>query len=238
MTDLREAMNASIECNNIGVLLLKARVLSESLETFEAAARLMHPLSQSFKPSLIEGRPIPDSSPEPAPSQLMGNGSETLLKMAKFRTFLISASNGSGQGLSTNCFESTDPFTIDLIQCTPSSCAVESATIVYNIGLTYHCCVSLSDLEKALCLFDMAFSLAVSTGHDSRSPIIAMSALNNAGHIHHSLSNYAISRKYLDILSSYVHSLPSASDKATRKERRQFLLNAMMLKEPKIAGAA
>jgi hypothetical protein len=241
MTDLRQAMNASIECNNIGVSLLKAGLLSESLETFEAAAQLMHTISQSFRPSLIQGRLIPTppaSSPEPASSQHTGNQSEAMVKMAKCRTFLISASNGSKQGLSTDCFVSIDPLTIDLVQCTPSSCAVESATIVYNTGLAYHLYGSLSYLEKALCLFDMAFSLALSTGHTSRSPIIAMSALNNAGQIHHSLSNYAVSRIYLDTLSSYVHSLPSTSDESTRKERHHFLLNAMMLQEPKIASAA
>jgi hypothetical protein len=47
-------MNASIECNNMGVSLLKARLLSEYLETFEAAAHLKHTMSQSFKPSLIK----------------------------------------------------------------------------------------------------------------------------------------------------------------------------------------
>jgi hypothetical protein len=242
MTDLRQEMNASIECNNIGVSLLRAGLLSEALETFEAAAQLMHIISQSFKSSLIEGRPIPTpsvSSPEPASGQLMGNESEIMVKVAKCRTFLISACNGSNQCLTTNdCFVSAGPFTIDLVQCAPSSCTVESATIVYNIGLTYHRYGSLSYLEKALCLFDMAFSLTFSTGHDSRSHIIAMSALNNAGQIHHSLSNYAISRKYMDTLSSYVLSLPLTSDEATRKERRHFLLNAGMLREPKIAGAA
>jgi hypothetical protein len=237
MTDLRQEMNASIECNNIGVSLLKAGLLSESLESFEAAAQLMHTLSQSIKPSLIPTVSV--SSPESASSQLMVNESERMVKMAKCRTFLMSASNSSSQCITTNdCFVSADPFTIDLIQYTPLSCRVESATIVYNIGLTYHRYGSLSHLERALCLFDMAFSLAFSTGHDSRSPIIAMRALNNAGQIHHSLSNYAVSRKYLDTLSSYILSLPFTSDEATRKERRHFLLNAVMLQEPKIAGAA
>ena len=93
MTDLQQEMNASIECNNIGVSLLKAGLLSESLETFEAAAQLMHTISQSFKkPSLIE-RPTPSvASPEPVSGQLMAYESEAKVKMAKCRTFLISAS--------------------------------------------------------------------------------------------------------------------------------------------------
>jgi hypothetical protein len=240
MTVVRREMNASIECNNIGVSLLKAGLLSESLECFQAAAQLMHTIYQSSKPSLIEGQPTPTSvlTPEPATSQHMMDESETMVKMAKCRNFLISASNGFNSCFTTNCFVSADPFTIDFVQCAPSSCAVESAMIVYNIGLIYHRYGSLSYLEKALCLFDNAFSLAFSTGHDSRSHITAMSSLNNAGQIHHSLSNYAISRNFMDALSSYVLSLPSTSNKATRKERRHFLLNAKMLQEPKIAGAA
>jgi hypothetical protein len=241
MTDLRQAMNAAIECNNIGVTLLKAGLLCESLDTFKAAAQLMYPISESFEHSLIQGGTIvisPALSPEPAACQNLKNQSEIMVKMAKSRTFLINESNGSKQVMSANFFVYADPFTIDLVQSTPSSCTVESAIIVYNMGLTNHLCGSLPCLEKALCLFDMAFSLAFSVEHDPRSPMIAMTSLNNAGQIHHSLSNYVISRQYLDTLSSYLLSLPSTSDAARIKERQYFLLNAMMLQEPKIAGAA
>jgi hypothetical protein len=48
--NLRQEINASIERNNMGVLLLKAGLLSESLETLEAAAQLMRTISQSLKP--------------------------------------------------------------------------------------------------------------------------------------------------------------------------------------------
>jgi hypothetical protein len=80
MTDLRQEMNASIECNNIGVSLLKAGLLGESLETFEAAAQLMHTISQSFNKPYLTERPTPAvASPEPASSQLIQHRLDILL---------------------------------------------------------------------------------------------------------------------------------------------------------------
>jgi hypothetical protein len=51
-------MNASIECNNMGISLLKAGLLSEYLETFEGATQLVQTIYQMFKPSLIKGFPM------------------------------------------------------------------------------------------------------------------------------------------------------------------------------------
>jgi hypothetical protein len=59
-------MNVSIECNNIGFLLIKAGLLSESLETFEAAAQLMLTISQSLKP--LPGKTVLASLPTIAKS--------------------------------------------------------------------------------------------------------------------------------------------------------------------------
>ena len=91
---------------------------------------------------------------------------------------------------------------------------------------------------RALCLFEMAFSLARMIPGDNRSSPVAMAALNNSAFIHHALGNYHLSRYCLDMLTGYILGLPPSNDSRTQKERYEYLLNAVLLQEPSIAPAA
>lgn len=230
MTDILPVMNVSIECNNIAVSLLKAGLFSDALDTFKAAAQLMYPISQLF-----ENPSTPNSVSPPNPNPT--SDESTIVDLARSKLGLLAKTDSIAEGLSpSNCFVAAEPFLIDAVYAMPTSCTVESTIIVYNMGLTYHL---LSCLDKAVCLFDMAFTLALSVEiYDSRSIKVAMASLNNAGQIHHSQGNYALSREYLDAMSKFILSLPSTSETGQMQRRHNFLLNAKMLREPTTAGAA
>lgn len=238
-SDIWVVMDAAVELNNIGVALLLAGRLTEALETFKGSARIMYPVSQSFQnrtdPSSIFDGPVTLPFYEDSPS-LFEDKRRTMQK-AKAELSLI-VEPPRKDALSENSFIVSKPFLIEHLTAEPTSCTMESAIIVYNMGLAYRLYGSTPCVHKALCLFDMAFSLAFSVSFDVRSPSIAMASLNNAGEINHVLGHYALSRQYLNTLYNYIFSLPASGDEATMKERHVLLLNAMLLQEPKIAPAA
>lgn len=231
-------MDAAIECNNMGVELLHTGRLDEALDTFKGAARILYPVSQCFQhPTTPNSAGICSSPLQAAAPQVFLDKTETI-ERAKAELSIANLSSRGTSRLDENSFVFARPLNVERLQEEPTSCTMESAIIVYNMGLAYHLYGTVSCVQKALCLFDMAFSLAFSVSLDRRSPKIVMASLNNAGEIHHSLGNYQLSRQYLDSLYSYILSLPSAKDEESLKERHQLLLNAMLLQEPRIAGAA
>jgi|UniRef100_A0A8J9T475 tetratricopeptide (TPR) repeat protein len=232
MANLVESMNKAIECNNIGVDLLRAGRLDEAIETFKGAAEVMYPVSRVLQLSqAYVFRPTQSIQVDVRESEI--------LKKARSRLSSLCQSAASSSKLGCiNCFIYVDPKKIEPMVCDPASCTLESATVVYNMGLTYHLQGSAACLQKALCLFDMAFDLVSSADSYASSSEIAMAALNNAGEIHHAVGHYQLSRQYLNTLSAFILRLPNSECKKTRWERHQFLLNAMLLQEPRFAGAA
>jgi hypothetical protein len=245
----RIPMNAAIECNNIGVALLQAGRLREALDTFKVAAQVMFPVSQYFQasPTMREAfqrsvLPVaPALQPEPTTTYPIISDGQDMVEQAKAILSLVGDAFGTvtkKDSATDNCYIWTEPLVIDLVRDSPTTCTMESAIIVYNMGLTYHLEGYMTCLEKALCLFDMSFNLALSMPSDVRSSKIVMASLNNAAQILHSLGTYQLSRQFLDTLTTYIMSLPPTSCQESLRERHQFLLNAMLLHEPGIAGAA
>jgi hypothetical protein len=236
MATFTPTMNDAIECNNIGVSLLKAELFTDALFAFQVAAQLMYPVSQVFErqsPSSPPASPGPVQVPKAAPAPTDPTSFD-MLDMVKLRLILLDEI-GHSECLTTNCFASAEPFTANLVFGTPSSCTVESIIIVYNTGLTF---LLISQMDKALCMFDTSFRLASTRKKDRNAVKVTMASLNNAGLVHHSQGNYTLSRNYLDALSAYILSLPVTTSPGLLRQQHAFLLNALLLQKPTVAGAA
>lgn len=251
-TDVWMVMDAAIECNNIGVSLLREMRLDEALETFKGAARMMYPVSQYFQSCMMTKDAQMEGGVDGSGSSSAAAAGAAPMEVTDDNTTSDSHASKTGRNrrplaqhdcsqvnLSDNCFVLAEPLYIDRLEEEPATCTMESATIIYNMGLVYRLSgESTCLLQKAWSLFDMSFSVAFSVPSDTRSRKIAMACLNNTGEIQHALGNYQLSRQYLDTLYTLIISLPPARDETTLKERHQLLLNVMLLQEPKIASAA
>jgi hypothetical protein len=69
-----------------------------------------------------------------------------------------------------------EPLTLETLSDEPTSCTMELAIIVYNMGLTYHLYGSESSVLKALVLFDMVIGVAHSISGDDRSSKMSMAS--------------------------------------------------------------
>lgn len=238
-------MDAAIECNNIGVSLLRAGCLVEALETFKGAARLMYPVSQCFQTSTSlpqtsgsgEQRALDPPSLED-PQSLFEDKVATMQRAKNDLLLAQKLEPRSDKQNHETSFVYADPLLIEKPVLVPTTCTIESAIIVFNMALVYRLYSSVPSLEKALCLFEMSFTLAFPLLVDRRAWKISMASLNNVGEIHHSLGNYQLSRQYLDTLYTYIVTLPTEKSEAAVKERHRLLLNALLLQEPRVASAA
>ena len=233
------ALHVAIQYNNTGVSLLESGRLDEGLDVFRGAAELMYISTQSTKnQSSISGSTASDEDEkilevkaklqhifdQPAPGSSMNGSSQQENDCFLYHTAIRLPPPTDGQP--------------------PNTCAAESATVLFNMALAYHLgspspyriCPSL---HNACTLYDMAYSVASRLSSEPVSQRVICAALNNMGHLHHELGRYKASREYLDNLSSYIVSLGRyAGDKTSKIERRQFLLNAMLLHRPRGAPAA
>jgi hypothetical protein len=229
-----EAMNVAIECNNIGVDLLEKGCPSEALEAFRETVKLMNPVSRSFKESQQDHNTV-----DPPLSE-----SETIKAIERAIRHVQQLRQGAhqrilrGDNSTNNSMLLTPAMKIPRLASVPCSCAKDSAILVYNMGLACFDNGTERSLRKSLCLFDMAYTLASTQSHDRSSQKVCMASLNNSGQIHYSLANYDLSQRYLQNLCNIVLSLPSTDDADDVQERQQFLLNALLLREPCSAGAA
>ena len=176
-------MEAAIECNNIGVALLKARRMDEALETFKRAARMMYPVSRFFQTTssqmvMMNGDTI-SSSPTTSASLSSFQQSSTPaahnnsmdvdidivektmnLQRVKAELPVVKEQEEYASMLRPivceNSFILSEPIAIDHIQHTfhpPISCTRESAAIIYNMGLVYRLSGS------SFCLLQKSWSL-------------------------------------------------------------------------------
>lgn len=231
-------MNASIQCNNVGLTLLETGRLKDALETFKYAAQMLYPVSRCMPSSRV-------TTIQELPMHLMTtfhtSHPQTMIDLFQSIRERLSSNNQSTAQVDVtrgNCFVYAKPFQLEELKEVPCSCTLESAVIVYNMGLTYHLTGSFDGFQKSLMLYDLAFSLAYSSELSYLSSHVAMAALNNAGQIQHALGSYDISRIYLDSLSNYVLGLPPTEYESELSVRRQFLLNAVLLEPPITAAAA
>lgn len=233
------AMNAAIECNNVGVSLLQMGLVVEALDAFKGAAQILYPVSQSFQTTPTNEIETAIQQMPPPPDTLKEEDDDTTVQQVKATLSQAEQSAVTKKGLvSDNSFVCVEPLMLNPVAGEPTACTMESATIVMNMGLAYYFYGSEPCLLKALNLFDMAFAIAHPLVHEPRAEKIAMVALNNAALIQHSLGQYLYSAYYLDTLRSYILSLPVTSDCMKMRARHYFMLNAMLLKEPKTASAA
>jgi hypothetical protein len=231
---LVEAMSVAIECNNIGVDLLENGCPSEALGVFRETVKLMNPASRSFKESQHDHTtvdpPLSESETMKAIERAIRH-TQQLLQSAHQRI-------DRGGNPTNDSMLLTPPLKIPRLASVPCSCTKNSAIVVYNMGLACFRNGTERSLRKSLCLFDMAYTLASTQSHDRSSLKVCMASLNNSGQIHYSLTNYDLEQRYLQNLSNMVLSNPSTDSVDDIQERQQFLLNALLLREPCSAGAA
>lgn len=227
MTTLLSLLNASIECNNLGVVLLNAGDVENALDSFMTAAKLMHPVSKQVQSFSIEQQ---YSTSEPGFE--IPDGIRRIVQESAGSV----AANGTRP--TDNIFISAEPIRLDLAQQLPYVCTFESAAVVYNMAIAYHLQGTTPFLHRAIFLFDMAFKLCCPLVDNPKAVTVSMGSLNNAGQIFHSFGEYPTSRRYLDTLRVYIIKLPIAVDPRSMEERHQFLLNAVLLRPPIMASAA
>lgn len=231
MTTLLNLLNASIECNNLGVILFNAGDLENALDSFMTAAKLMHPVSKQVQTSSTALNCDPYTINE-EPGFEIPDGIRKIVQESADSI----AANGKTPG-TDNIFIKAEPVRLETAQHLPESCTLESAAVVYNMGLVYHMQGTEACLHRAIFLYDMAFNLSCPVMKE-KAATVAMGSLNNAGQIFHQIGEYNISRRYLDTLRIFIMKLPHTLDSRSIEERHQFLLNAVLLRAPNLASAA
>jgi len=226
MTTFLNLFNASIECNNLGVVLLNAGDVENALDSFMTAAKLMHPVSKQVQ-SFSMGQRISSEPGFEIPDGIRRIAQESAMSII-----------ANGKRPNENIFVTADAVRLDLAQRLPDDCTFESAVVVYNMAIAYHMKGTIHCLHRAVSLFDMAFKLCCSLVDNPKAITVSMGSLNNAGQIYHSVGEYLASRRYLNTLRVYILKLPIAVDTTSMKERHQFLLNAVLLRPPTMASAA
>ena len=237
-SELLADVEAAIDCNNIGVQLLRAGKFRESLETLKMAAILMHPVSKVFDNwshliTLDNDSSSGTSTQPPTPSDR-----DQILFEARKRLSHIPIHSENVILENDTC---ADPLLIDSLTAVKDTecCQLEAATMAYNIGLNYQLLDTAPYIKRAICVYDMAFSLALSAGLSSLTALnVAIACLNNSGVIYFSLAKYPETRQCMDTLSIYINQLPLCTAERSAAEKRRLLLNARLLNEPKNAGAA
>ena len=228
MTTLLNLLNASIECNNLGVVLLHAGDLENALDSFMTAAKLMHPVSKQIQSCSVDD----DCENFWEPGFEIPQGIRRIVQES------VTSIAIKGKRPAVNAFVCAEPIHLELVSRLPEACILESAVVVHNMALAYHLQDSDQYLKRALALYDTVFNLSCSLNTDKLASTLAMSALNNAGQIYHALGEYHISRRYLDALRVYILKLPLPVDSHTVEVRQRFLLNAALLRPPTVASAA
>jgi hypothetical protein len=239
---VHRAMQASIDCNNMGVALLRSGRLQEALETLKDAARIMFSVSQYF---------------ERHEELLMGAEHGPAVQRAKrFTSLFIEQQPTRNQNspicvplksLQNDLYVDLEP--IKIMETVYSrlkpaqNCTLESATIVFNMALNYLCLGSEPCCRRALELLDITLSLVLLRVDDKKDAIqvngIVIQSLHTMGEVYFWLGDYKRSRHSLDSLTSFILALPSnLNDLDLRKKRFQYLLNAMLLQEPTLSAAA
>lgn len=231
MSTLLNLLNASIECNNLGVVLLNAGDVENALDSFMTAAKLMHPVSKQVQ-SIAAVNRHQESGAGPEPGFEIPDGIRRIVQQSAASIAI------HGKHPTDNIFICAEALRLDLANHLPEDCTLESSVVVFNMALAYHLRGSTASLHRAVFLYDMAFNLSCAFMNNQMAVHVAMGSLNNAGQIYHTMGDYSTSRKYLDTLRVYIMKLPLTVDTRTMEERHQFLLNAVLLRPPTMASAA
>ena len=261
--EMTKALQIASEANNLGVSLMKGRHFRDALEIFRHAADLMYALTQDLKQQLMNqpNTSSSSSSSSSCASQKMPPMEAKMEELLDKHGFNSQPRKHKRQRTALD--EEKDEFIYNegLLLPLPAkvskTCALESATILYNMALAYHLSSNAKDyyasdshaLHNAVTLYEMACCVAYRVERQQDGPKtkcssrVVMASLNNMGQIYHRLGKYTKSRFYLDDLSNYILTSTAQEEQQEDKaeddpERRRFLLNAMFLQKPRGAAAA
>jgi tetratricopeptide (TPR) repeat protein len=210
-------MNVAICHNNEGIALLEKGLHDKALLEFKKSAQLMYSITQDLK---AKG-PVVDP-----------------------HTSATTCNTTNAPIVTGNYFIRSSPIVMSSSdELTAASCTVESATVLVNMALCYHLDSLLPNgiedaIANAVTLYDMSYSLGLQINEDPRSHHIILTALNNLGQIHHDLGNFDKSRLYFENLSTYVILLGREGTEDTVSDRHEFMLNALVLRNPNTSAAA
>jgi hypothetical protein len=119
---------------------------------------------------------------------------------------------------------------------TPANSTIASATLLYNMGLTWQHLGAQEDnttaLKKALCAYKRAYSVLSRSQHqcnDSFSDLVMLALCNNMAHIHSHFFDLEEAKKYRDLIPQILAcSSPGTASMAT-DDYAFFLSEAMLL---------
>ena len=83
MSGRARAINAAIECNNVGVSLLGMGLIVESLDAFQGAAQILFPVSQSLHTAPTSSVEAAIQQMPPLPSTLKEEDDDTTVQQVK-----------------------------------------------------------------------------------------------------------------------------------------------------------
>ena len=233
---------AAVDCNNLGADFLRAGHRNEAIEAFREVAKLIQPLSGviHFEAARKEASPAAVS-----PSEARRVFFKLKERVQRLNLLLLSTQRCAPLLEKLDYNRSSMMFTApmkisNLLNCGPESYTILSATLLYNLALTFQLNGTEKSLRKSARLFQRAYSLAC-YAEDGNNPYLEklrMVSLNNSGHIHHQLGNYQAAKQHLASLFEFVLSLPTSLSSEDMSERQAVLCNALLLQEPNIAAAA
>ena len=215
-------MELALNHNNEGILLLEKGMHERALSEFKAAAELMYNITQEFKTM-----------------RLIGDDADT-----RFESLTV-CSKSQHPVVTGNSFIRSNPILMSISQEPNGAvpCTIESATILLNMALTYHIdsqnpnCMK-DALQNAITLYDMAYSLGLQIHEDSRTNQIILTALNNLGLIYYELGDYSKSTLYIEDLSTFLTFLNPEGEAENMNDLQDFILNALVLRNPNRSAAA
>jgi hypothetical protein len=212
------SMHAAVDHNNQGIEYLEQGLHQKSLQEFKRAAQMLHISTQHLKEnhSIVKVLPLSNLSYLEAQKPIP----------------------------TTNEFIRSTPLLLKNSIGTKTSCTIESAAVLLNMGLCCHldsaASSSISDsMTNAIALYEMSYTLAMKCIHDRRSHPIILISLNNLGQLAHEVGEFELATRYLEELSSRIIRLGEAGDLNFIDNPQEFLLNALVLRNSyHAAGAA
>lgn len=207
-------MNAAIDHNNRGIECLMKGENELALIQFKRAAQLMHAASKEMKRT------------EHREHSTIGSYSQTMCKIE-----------------SSNNFIRSTPIVMSHEHEVSDTCTIESAIILLNMALCYHldsikAQPMSSALKNAITLYEMSYSLGVQVRDDPRAHQLILTSINNLAEISYELGDFESSRTLMEDLGTFVAFLVDSNQGTEVLDRKDLILNAMVLANPNIGAAA
>lgn len=236
------AINAAIECNNVGCNLLatmRQDVAATAIEAFFISLRLIRRISQSL---LIDSQQL-HIEMELGYLRLATDAHYEIQRVqqtvpANYRHSSKRSSKYAGRVIAMSFVNSLDEVTKTLLNKI-------STTLLYNIGLACMSNETASSIPKAVSFFDMAYKIGTELSGihfafkgDPTIQRICMDSLNLAAQIHHFRCEFDKAEERLQTLRLLIASLPPSENPEEQKTRYRFWILTDLLQSPCTAAAA